>query len=139
MKGVDYEEAYWGSEDDIELGNTIYLNVCNLVGFDTNEDDTWGSYTIKATSIEIIKYTIEQLTMRFANELPEGERLFVMVDSSGFINKEWPLIASGKIEGLIFTDKDLQVTNTWTQLEQDQIVHLNVFDSFEQFKLTRLV
>lgn len=61
-------DDYWGSDDEIMLGNFIYTELCMLFGFDINEHDEYGAFTIKATATEICDYNIEQLRKHAINK-----------------------------------------------------------------------
>lgn len=67
-ENLESNDEYLGSDDDIMLGNFIYTEICDLFGFDINEHDEYGGFTIKNTPQEICDYNIEQLRNHKAKE-----------------------------------------------------------------------
>jgi len=61
LRLLEESDDFWGTDEDINIGNSVYREICNIVGFDINEDDEWGGYTIKATANEICAYNIKRL------------------------------------------------------------------------------
>jgi len=107
-------DKHWCSEEGIDLGNAIYSLTCELVGFDTNEDDEWGQYTIKATQQEITQYTIDQLIKRFPEFVPEHKKLFIAVIESFYQLEHWKQLLERKDEDS--EDREYECTLWWENI-----------------------
>jgi hypothetical protein len=61
------DENYWGTESDINSSNSFFDEVGSFLGINISEDKDWGSYLLKATSIEAYDFSINKLNILKSN------------------------------------------------------------------------
>jgi hypothetical protein len=119
-------EEFWGSEEDLALENFAYHGTNKLMGFDINEDETWGRYLIKATADEICQYCIGNLLKKFSDYAPVSDKLFIVAKETSNID-DWSRIIRNQPDMFVFfDDKHISINCGWDQEEVDTINKLPV-------------
>jgi hypothetical protein len=56
------DDDFWGSEEDIAMGNNLANETSSIFGYDITEDEEWNAAICKATTAEIAMYAITRLS-----------------------------------------------------------------------------
>lgn len=132
--GTMDESDYWGSEEDINLGNAVYEQTISAVGFDPNDDAMWAASCNKATSTEIDVVNINELLHRFYGISKNNDQpIYISVVEELYRANEWRRIADSESVNPIDT-KQIQVWSSdnltedygWSSKESAELNALSV-------------
>jgi len=129
------DDAYWGSNDDINIMNFACLLASSLLGYDVAEEESWVQYTGRATADEIAKFTINKLIEELPELVTEHNKLYAFAFEAGDIESTLANLISTKDDDCfkLATEQNTNIDSGWSEEEVDVINKLALFQSVDNY------